>query len=102
MRKARIWGAFLINKRKFSENSNAWLTTEDSNSHIPDWEKAFEISELFAHFSRQFELGDFCSRKLRNLDPHPSLYPPNLYPPKLGCAYHYGQITRFISKTFSH
>jgi hypothetical protein len=25
MRKARIWRAFLIKERKFSENKNAWL-----------------------------------------------------------------------------
>jgi hypothetical protein len=25
MRKARVWPAFLIKKRKFSENRNAWL-----------------------------------------------------------------------------
>jgi hypothetical protein len=26
--KAHIWRAFLIKKRKFSENSNAWLATQ--------------------------------------------------------------------------
>ena len=31
MRKARIWRAFLIKERKFSENKNAWLGREDSN-----------------------------------------------------------------------
>ena len=31
MRKARIWRAFLIRKRKFYENRNAWLGREDSN-----------------------------------------------------------------------
>jgi hypothetical protein len=36
MKKARIWRAFLIKKRKFAENGNGWLTSEDSNSHIPD------------------------------------------------------------------
>jgi hypothetical protein len=36
MRKARIWRAFLIKERKFSENKNAWLEWEDSNSRIPD------------------------------------------------------------------
>jgi hypothetical protein len=36
MRKARIWRAFLIKERKFSENKNAWLEREDSNSRIPD------------------------------------------------------------------
>ena len=73
MRKARIWRAFLINRRRFSENKNGWLTTEDSNSHIPDWKKGFEISELFTRFSRQFQVGDFCSRKLRYLGTQPSL-----------------------------
>jgi len=32
---ARIWRAFLIKERKFSENRNAWLTMEGSNLHIP-------------------------------------------------------------------
>jgi hypothetical protein len=36
MRKARISRAFLIKKRKFSEDKTAWLTWEDSNLHIPD------------------------------------------------------------------
>ena len=36
MRKARIWRAFLIKKRKISENKNGWLTWEDSNLDIPD------------------------------------------------------------------
>ena len=31
MRKARIWRAFLIKERKFSEDKNAWLRREDSN-----------------------------------------------------------------------
>ena len=31
MRKARIWRAFLIKKRKFSKNGNGWLGREDSN-----------------------------------------------------------------------
>ncbi len=31
MRKARIWRAFLIKERKFSENKNGWLEREDSN-----------------------------------------------------------------------
>jgi hypothetical protein len=34
MRKARIWRAFLIKERKFSENKNAWLGPEDSNLHM--------------------------------------------------------------------
>src|ERR1700704_3419496 len=31
MRKARIWRAFLIQRKKFSETRNAWLGREDSN-----------------------------------------------------------------------
>ena len=31
MIKARIWRAFLVKERKFSENKNAWLGQEDSN-----------------------------------------------------------------------
>src|SRR5262249_9589676 len=40
------------------------------------WMKGFEISKLFALFSRSFEVGDFCSRKLRKLDTHPFLHRP--------------------------
>jgi hypothetical protein len=28
MIKARIWRAFLVKERKFSENKNAWLATQ--------------------------------------------------------------------------
>jgi hypothetical protein len=31
MRKARVWRAFLIQRRKFSETRTAWLRREDSN-----------------------------------------------------------------------
>jgi hypothetical protein len=31
MRKARVWRAFLIQRKKFSETRNAWLGREDSN-----------------------------------------------------------------------
>jgi hypothetical protein len=31
VRKARYWLAFLVKKRIFSENDNAWLVREDSN-----------------------------------------------------------------------
>jgi hypothetical protein len=31
IRKARIWRAFLVKKRKFSKNRNGWLGREDSN-----------------------------------------------------------------------
>jgi hypothetical protein len=48
MRKARIWRAFLIKERKFSENKNGWLTWEDSNFHIPLSKNAFEMSTELA------------------------------------------------------
>jgi hypothetical protein len=31
IRKARIWRAFLVRKRKFSKNRNGWLGREESN-----------------------------------------------------------------------
>jgi hypothetical protein len=31
IRKARIWRAFLIDRKKFSETRNGWLGREDSN-----------------------------------------------------------------------
>src|SRR5437870_13547740 len=48
MRKARIWRAFLIKERKFSENKNAWLETEGSNSLIParTWSPALRRRNL--------------------------------------------------------
>jgi len=64
MRKARISRAFLIKERKFSENKNAWLTWEDSNSHIPISKNAFEMSAEFPLFWPKTRLGDFCSCKL--------------------------------------
>jgi hypothetical protein len=66
MRKARISRAFLIKKRKFSENRNAWLTWEDSNFHITISKNGFEMSREFALFWPKFRLGDFCSLKLCN------------------------------------
>ncbi len=60
-RKARIWRAFLIKKRKISENENAWLTSEDSNLRIPDWEMPFEMSRKFRHFPRNFGLETFAA-----------------------------------------
>ena len=61
MRKARIWRAFLIKKRKFSENKNAWLTWEDSNLHIPDCKMPFEMSKEFPLFSRNLGLETFAA-----------------------------------------
>jgi hypothetical protein len=42
-----------------AERRNAWLTSEDSNSHIPDWKKAFEMSGELPQISFNFEAGDF-------------------------------------------
>jgi hypothetical protein len=36
IRKACIWRAFLIERKKFSETRSAWLTSEDSNLYIPN------------------------------------------------------------------
>jgi hypothetical protein len=54
MRKARIWQAFLIEERKFSENKTAWLWREDSNRDMANWK-----SDAFA-----------CPRKAK--EPHPA------------------------------
>jgi hypothetical protein len=43
----------------FSGRRTGWLTSEDSNSHIPDWKKPFEMSGEFPHISPEFEAGDF-------------------------------------------
>jgi hypothetical protein len=50
MRKARIWRAFFIQRRKFSETRTAWLTWEDSNFHITIPKNAFEMSTEFLLF----------------------------------------------------
>jgi hypothetical protein len=50
MRKARVWRAFLIQRRRFSETRSAWLTLEDSNFHIPLLKNAFEMSKEFPLF----------------------------------------------------
>src|SRR6202521_6079755 len=39
MRKARVWRAFLIQRRKFSETRNAWLAREDSNLDMANWNR---------------------------------------------------------------
>jgi hypothetical protein len=36
-RKTRVWRAFLITERKFSENETAWLGREDSNPEMAKW-----------------------------------------------------------------
>ena len=72
IRKARVWRAFLIQRRKFSETRNAWLTWEDSNLHIPDRKTPFEMSGEFPHFSSKFGVGDFCSYELSIPDTQPS------------------------------
>jgi hypothetical protein len=46
-------------------------TSEDSNSHIPDWEKPFDMSAEFPQIYSESGVGDFCSYKLRT-GPHPS------------------------------
>ena len=39
MRKAHVWRAFLIERRKFSENKNGWLGREDSNRDMANWSR---------------------------------------------------------------
>jgi hypothetical protein len=36
MRKARVWRAFLIERRKFSGNKNGWLGREGSNLRMAE------------------------------------------------------------------
>jgi hypothetical protein len=64
MRKARIWRAFLIKKRKFSENSNAWLEREDSNSRIPDRTRSLpEFYQIWEYQVRGHAPGAFYATK---------------------------------------
>jgi hypothetical protein len=48
---------------------NAWLTSEDSNSHIPDRKKPFDMSVEFPQISSESGVGDFCSYELRTGGP---------------------------------
>ena len=61
MRKAGVWRGFPIQRRKLPETRTAWLTSEDSNLHIPDWEMPFEMSRKFPHFPRNFGLETFAA-----------------------------------------
>jgi hypothetical protein len=58
---------------KISMRRTAWLTSEDSNLHIPNSEMPFEMSGEFRAFSSKSGVGDFCSCKLSILDPQPSV-----------------------------
>jgi hypothetical protein len=71
-RKAGISGLFSRFWGSLTERRTGWLTTEGSNSHIPEQEKPFEMSREFPAFSLLFGGGDFCSRELRVPDTHPS------------------------------
>jgi hypothetical protein len=70
-KKPAISGSYAICDSTISSCRTAWLTSEDSNSHIPDWEKPFDMSAEFPQIYSESGVGDFCSYKLRT-GPHPS------------------------------
>ena len=65
MKKARIWRAFLIRRRKISEARNAWLGREDSNRDMANWIRMLspvrEESQnlFFVEVHRPFETLEF-------------------------------------------
>src|ERR1700744_5323467 len=52
-------GTFRSKRMKFSENRNAWLTTQGSNFHIPNWKKTFEMSRENPLISPKWSPRDF-------------------------------------------
>ena len=62
MRKARIWRAFLVEKRKFSQNGNAWLATQwDSNQSPRKFPANREFNREICDFGAPS--ADFDARK---------------------------------------
>jgi len=59
IRKARIWRAFLIERRKFSQTRSAWLGREDSNLRMVE-SKSTGILNNFNGLSD--ETADFAPR----------------------------------------
>jgi hypothetical protein len=70
MRKARIWRAFLVKRRKFSENKNAWLGRKGSNHRMVDprfarpkqQQSCSELSGIRARTERCCDDWDGCNR----------------------------------------
>jgi hypothetical protein len=60
-RKAGISGPVRRRLQTVAKRRTGWLTSEDSNLHIPDWEMPFEMSRKFPHFPRHFGLETFAA-----------------------------------------
>jgi hypothetical protein len=71
--KAGISGPFSRLLGSLAERRNGWLTIQGSNSHIPDWDKPFEMPGQFRLIPSKFRGGDFCTCQLQILGTHPSL-----------------------------
>jgi hypothetical protein len=54
-------GISLISWGSFPEGRTGWLTSEDSNSHIPNLKMPFEMSEEFPYFSSNPGLETFAA-----------------------------------------
>jgi hypothetical protein len=61
LEKPAIGGPFCYLRKKFSETRTGWLTSEDSNSHIPNLKMPFEMSEEFPYFSSNPGLETFAA-----------------------------------------
>jgi hypothetical protein len=54
-RKARVWRAFLIQRRKFSETRNAWLGREDSNLRMVESKSGYFTNDFNARSEKSVE-----------------------------------------------
>ena len=64
MRKARIWRAFLIKERKFSEIRNAWLGREDSNLRMVESKSGYSTNDFNAYSEKDRK---FVPRRISSL-----------------------------------
>jgi hypothetical protein len=64
MRKTRIWRAFLIQRRKFSEIKSGWLGREDSNLRMGESKSARTLSNINENSERCAESAPRCFNRL--------------------------------------
>jgi hypothetical protein len=65
MRKARVWRAFFIQRRKFSETWNAWLGREDSNLRMVESKSGKPFNDFKG---RSEKLHEYALRWVNSLD----------------------------------
>jgi hypothetical protein len=64
MRKARVWRAFLIQRRKFSETRNGWLGREDSNLRMGESKSRRIINDSKERSEKGAEFDAICINRL--------------------------------------